>query len=115
MSRHSTSILLLLLLTATLISVSCKPDPIPADPIYTLGEISITLREGDKLLLSERFDPYGTADLTVIWFTSNPAVVTVSEHGDITAVAAGTADIFIIGTVSASVGVCHVTVKTSAE
>lgn len=69
------------------ITVAVKP------VTFALTAHSATLKTGEKQALTYSFTPANTTDQAVTYQSSNPAVATVSETGEIQAVAAGTATI----------------------
>ncbi|MDR2927509.1 MAG: Ig-like domain-containing protein [Cytophagaceae bacterium] len=99
----------IIFLFVLLLCSSCNKEDDSSKTNFLLGEIDITLSVGDKIALSERFEPYDREN-TVVWLTTDPDIVTVSSNGDIIAVGVGKTDILIIATLSGMFGICHVTV-----
>lgn len=111
MKSGISNILLLATATITLFTFCSKEPVYNPSTGYLLGEFDATLCVGDKIRLSERINPYDSTYMTIVWFTANPDIVTVSKNGDITAVGIGETDIFVVATLSVMIGVCHVTVE----
>lgn len=83
------------------------PDPVePADTI-TLNRAVLALDVGGK----ETLKVNGETTETCAWSSSDPAVVTVSDTGEVTAVAAGSA--VITAKVGSAEATCSVTVKAA--
>ena len=83
------------------------PDPVePADTI-TLNRAVLALDVGGKETLKVNEETTETC----AWSSSDPAVVTVSDTGEVTAVAAGSA--VITATVGSAEATCSVTVKAA--
>ena len=80
-----------------------------------LSHGNLYLVAGESATLTVTVSPDDATDKSVIWTTSNPAVATVSNQGEVTAVAAGEAIITVStpdGSIQAS---CKVTVLSNAE
>jgi hypothetical protein len=80
-----------------------------------LSHGNLYLVAGESATLTVTVSPDDATDKSVIWSTSNPAVATVSNQGEVTAVAAGEAIITVStpdGSIQAS---CKVTVLSNAE
>ena len=75
----------------------------------TVNPTSLTLREGEQATLTATLTPADAVDQTVEWGTTNPEVVTVSD-GVVTAVAKGTAQIWVKATAVNIADTCDVTV-----
>ena len=75
----------------------------------TVNPTSLTLRVGEKTTLTATLTPADAVDQTVEWGTTNPEVVTVSD-GVVTAVAKGTAQIWVKATAVNIADTCSVTV-----
>ena len=75
----------------------------------TVNPTSLTLREGEQATLTATLTPADAVDQTVEWGTTNPEVVTVSD-GVVTAVAKGTAQIWVKATAVNIADTCSVTV-----
>ena len=74
----------------------------------TLNKYSTTMTKGSTQQLTATILPSNASTSSVTWFSTNPAVATVSSSGQITAVAAGEADVMaMVDNVRAT---CHVTV-----
>lgn len=81
---------------------------IPAEEIQ-LSDIGLALTPGQVTALQAVILPENTTDTTVVWASSDEAVVTVAEDGTVTAIAAGTAEITAVcGNAKA---VCTITVQ----
>ena len=92
--------------------LSCgKPEVEVAVSSVSLDKSSVELKVGETVRLSATVLPADAKDKTVTWSSSSPSVATVSPTGDVTAVAAGSANITAsAGGKSAS---CAVTVVNS--
>jgi uncharacterized protein YjdB len=75
----------------------------------SLSETALTLREGEKATLTATLLPEDAADRTVEWGTTNPEVATVSD-GVVTAIAKGTAQIWVKATAVGLSDTCTITV-----
>ena len=75
----------------------------------TVNPTSLTLRVGEQTTLTATLIPADAVDQTVEWGTTNPEVVTVSD-GVVTAVAKGTAQIWVKATAVNIADTCDVTV-----
>lgn len=83
-------------------------------PDVVVKEVSIdpselTLRVGDVSTLTATLTPEDAVDKTVEWGTTNPEVATVSD-GVVTAIAKGTAQIWVKATAVGLADTCYVTV-----
>lgn len=83
-------------------------------PDVVVKEVSIdpselTLRVGDVATLTATLTPEDAVDKTVEWGTTNPEVATVSD-GVVTAIAKGTAQIWVKATAVGLADTCYVTV-----
>ena len=83
-------------------------------PDVVVKEVSIdpselTLRVGDVATLTATLTPEDAVDKTVEWGTTNPDVATVSD-GVVTAIAKGTAQIWVKATAVGLADTCYVTV-----
>ena len=74
-----------------------------------LDKSSLEMTEGDIAILTATVNPSDATDKTLTWTSSDTSIVTVSENGDVTAVAPGSALITVssVNGISAS---CEVTV-----
>ena len=75
----------------------------------TVNPTSLTLRVGEQATLTATFTPADAVDQTVEWGTTNPEVATISD-GVVTAVAKGTAQIWVKATAVNIADTCSVTV-----
>ena len=75
----------------------------------TVNPTSLTLRVGEQTTLTATLTPADAVDQTVEWGTTNPEVATVSD-GVVTAVAKGTAQIWVKATAVNIADTCSVTV-----
>ena len=75
----------------------------------SVNPTSLTLRVGEQTTLTATLTPADAVDQTVEWGTTNPEVVTVSD-GVVTAVAKGTAQIWVKATAVNIADTCSVTV-----
>lgn len=86
-------------------------DGIPVNAI-TLDQTEILMMMGDSVKLTATVEPGDAAYPSVIWSSSEEAVVTVSEDGTLTAVEAGSAQIIASAKDGGDVqAVCNVTVR----
>lgn len=75
----------------------------------TIDPAELTLRVGDQATLTATLTPADAVDKTVEWGSTNPSVATVSD-GVVTAVAKGTAQIWVKATAVGLADTCSVTV-----
>ena len=75
----------------------------------TVNPTSLTLRVGEQTTLTATLTPADAVDQTVEWGTTNPEVVTVSD-GVVTALAKGTAQIWVKATAVGLSDTCAITV-----
>ena len=75
----------------------------------TIDPATLTLRVGEQATLTATLTPADAVDQTVEWGTTNPAVATVSD-GVVTAIAKGTAQIWVKATAVNIADTCEVTV-----
>ena len=75
----------------------------------SLDPATLTLRVGDNATLTATLTPADAVDQTVEWGTTNPEVATVSD-GVVTAIAKGTAQIWVKATAVNIADTCSVTV-----
>ena len=75
----------------------------------TIDPAELTLRVGDQATLTATLTPADAVDKTIEWGTTNPDVVTVSD-GVVTAIAKGTAQIWVKATAVGLADTCEVTV-----
>lgn len=75
----------------------------------TIDPAELTLRVGDQASLTATLTPADAVDQTVEWGTTNPEVATVSD-GVVTAIAKGTAQIWVKATAVNIADTCFVTV-----
>ena len=75
----------------------------------TIDPAELTLRVGDQATLTATLTPADAVDKTVEWGSTNPEVATVS-NGVVTAVAKGTAQIWVKATAVGLADTCSVTV-----
>ena len=75
----------------------------------TVNPTSLTLRVGEQTTLTATLTPADAVDQTVEWGTTNPEVATVSD-GVVTALAKGTAQIWVKATAVNIADTCSVTV-----
>lgn len=85
-----------------------KPDDVVVTPAFSLNRTVLMLTVGDK----ESLKVNGTEE-TVAWSSSDPAVVSVTSSGEVTALAKGNA--VITAAVGEDTAACTVTVKESGE
>ena len=121
-SRRGLSLLLAVLLALTLAIPAWAREP--ETSALTLSQTSATLLVGEKLLLTAALsDPpaqevvSGEASFSpqkkpaVQWFSSDPGVASVSQQGEVTALAGGRADIAALLSDGEESAVCTVTVE----
>ena len=75
----------------------------------SLSETALTLREGEQATLTATLLPADAADKTIEWGTTDAEVATVSD-GVVTAIAKGTAQIWVKATAVNIADTCYVTV-----
>ena len=75
----------------------------------TIDPAELTLRVGDQATLTATLTPADAVDKTIEWGTTNPDVATVS-NGVVTALAKGTAQIWVKATAVGLADTCEVTV-----
>lgn len=80
----------------------------------SLDPAELTLRIGDQATLTATLTPADAVDQTVEWGTTNPDVATVS-NGVVTALAKGTAQIWVKATAVGLADTCEVTVLGALE
>ena len=78
----------------------------------SLNKYSITMYENDSETLIVTVSPSNASNKTVYWTSSNSAVASVSSYGQVTARAAGTADITVTTEDGGKTATCSVTVKS---
>lgn len=88
------------------------PEKIPAIWISIMEGDKITLKQGESKHLSLDCDP-GNANDGVVWTSSNESVVTVSNNGDLMAVAPGKANVTVTTNVYKKTDDIQVVVKAS--
>lgn len=86
------------------------PEKIPAIWISIMEGDKIALKQGESKHLSLDCDP-GNANDGVIWTSSNESVVTVSDNGDLMAVAPGKANVIVTTNVYKKTDEIQVVVK----
>ena len=98
--------------TATcLVLVSAATIPVTS---VLLDKNSLTLIEEETAVLTASVLPDNATDQSVSWSSSDPSVATVSDSGEIVAVAEGTATIIVTTNDGAWTSSCEVTVKPKA-
>lgn len=80
----------------------------------TIDPAELTLRVGDQATLTATLTPADAVDKTIEWGTTNPDVATVS-NGVVTALAKGTAQIWVKATAVGLADTCEVTVLGALE
>ena len=78
-----------------------------------LSSATLELYEGYTAQLGATVGPKDATDKTVVWNSDNPAVVSVSQSGFVTALSAGTANIFAAS--GGKFAVCKITVSVLNE
>lgn len=80
-----------------------------------LSQAQLTLTgTGTKAALSAEVTPVNTKDKSLKWSSSNPAVATVDQSGNVTAVSDGTASILAVSNEDGQSASCKVTVNVPA-
>ncbi len=77
-----------------------------------LSSSDLTLKIGEAKEISYEIAPANADTKSVIWHTSNEAVATVNEYGDVTAVGAGETNITAVSLDGKAYNVCKVTVSS---
>lgn len=80
----------------------------------TLKRTSVTLPVGATMMMTASITPYNAANKSITWTTSNANVATVSDTGEVTAIAPGTATITAT-TVNGLKASCTVTVEKTSK
>lgn len=80
----------------------------------SLNRESISMIKGETFKLTETVYPDTAADKTVVWTSSNPSVATVDNSGLVTAISAGTTDIYVTTNDGGKKSRCNVTVIQEA-
>jgi uncharacterized protein YjdB len=81
----------------------------------TLTPPTLTLIQGDTFDLTDTVSPANATNPNVTWRSSNPAVVSVSSSGTVTAVSGGTATITVTTVDGGHTATCEVTVPLYAK
>ena len=89
---HKSLSLLLTLVLALSLTVPALAVEVPVTGI-TLDQTSVTLTPGGKVTLKAAVKPENATNQTILWSSNQESVATVSNTGEITAVAEGTAAI----------------------
>lgn len=89
-----------------------SPEKIPARWVSIMEGEKITLKQGETKHLNLDCDP-GNANDGVVWTSSNESVVTVSDNGDLMAVAPGKANVTVTTNVYKKTDDIQVVVKSS--
>ena len=77
----------------------------------SLNKTTMELKEGEAEMLTARINPSTATNQTVSWKSSNIAVATIDENGEVTAHNAGTATITVTTADGNKTATCTVTVK----
>ena len=85
---------------AGLAFISCQPTVEPTEVIVnvtgvTLDKASLTLTQGDRATLTPTISPSDASNKDVTWSSSNEAVVTVDQRGNIMAIKSGSATVAV--------------------
>ena len=98
---------------SNLVTVTQEGIPVAVTGV-TLSPTTATLTVGETVTLTATVAPEGATDKSVTWSSSNTSVATVSNEGEVTAVAAGEATITVTTTDGAKTATCAVTVAAPA-
>ena len=93
------------------VTVTAKEVPVEG---VSLNKNKLSLVIGDKYTLAAAVKPMDASNQNVSWTTSDEAVATVNENGEVTAVAAGKATITVTTEDGEQKAVCEVTVTEEA-
>ena len=96
-------------------SATCKVTVITPVSGVTLSEKSITIAAGETKKLTATVAPDNASDKSVTWTSSNNKVATVSDTGEITAVAGGKCTVTVTTTSGAKTASCNVSVTQSVS
>ncbi len=96
-------------------TATCKvtvnaPQTVPVTGV-TLDKAELTLKEGSTGTLEAKVEPSDATNQNVTWESDNTQVATVDEHGQVTAVSAGTATITVKTEDGDKTAECKVTVN----
>ena len=91
------------------VTATLTVDPVPVTGV-TLDKNTLALFTGDSAALAATVAPADATNKTVNWASSNPAIATVDDNGNVKAVAAGTANITATTADGNKTAVCAVTV-----
>ena len=86
------------------------PQAVPVTGV-TLDKAELTLKEGSTGTLEAKVEPSDATNQNVTWESDNTQVATVDEHGQVTAVSAGTATITVKTEDGDKTAECKVTVN----
>ena len=92
----------------TVVPEPVEPEDVPVKGV-SLDKTNLELTEGDKVVLTATVTPDNATDKSVIWSSSDTAVVSV-EDGKVTAVKVGTASISVTTNNGSFTATCEVTV-----
>ncbi|MDH6314111.1 hypothetical protein M2137_002905 [Parabacteroides sp. PFB2-10] len=76
-----------------------------------LSAVSLSMVKGEKKVLTTTIKPSNATDKSVKWISSNPSVATVSNEGEVTAVASGWTVIIAVSQDSGLTAICEVSVE----
>lgn len=74
--------------------------------------LSLSMVEGQSILLTSKVDPYDATDQTVTWVSDNPEIVSV-DNGEVTALKIGSAT--VTATCSGFSAYCNITVLSESD
>ena len=77
----------------------------------TLCNSDLFLSPGSNATLSAAIEPSNASDRVIFWFSSDPAVATVSNNGEVIAISEGTATIVVTSKCGGKSAACIVTVS----
>ena len=95
-------------------AVSCTPKENPETAVssVSLNQTELALEEGQTAQLTATVKPDNATDKAVSWSSSKPAVASVDQSGNVTAVKAGIADITVKTNSGGKTAACRVTVAS---
>ena len=95
---------------AATLKVQAKPASVPVTGV-TLNKTALSLTVGGTETLTATIAPNNATNKNVTWYSSNSAVATVDQNGNVEAVGAGTANITVTTEDGSFTATCAVTVE----